>query len=215
MLQRIDCKCSLDCSRGDFRDRRWRRRFALRGEVAEAEAERAGGQGAEGGVHPRGAVQAGAGLDRPLGVEQGGQLLRVEAGDVQADDADAIVAGARAIEPARRGGRSGRPAAAGRVRGFGPGSGARRADCDVADAGFQADDARHVEIARFVAVGERIGLNVFVAARAGAALAQRQQVLLDARRRGRAGRFPADRAAPCGPARPADGSRSGSTSIGT
>ncbi len=66
--------------------------------MAEAEAERAGGEGAEGGVHLWGAVEAGAGLNRPLGVEQRGELLRIEAGDCEADDAHAIVARARPIE---------------------------------------------------------------------------------------------------------------------
>src|SRR5438046_1309281 len=62
----------------------------LSGEVAGAEAEGAAGRSAQGGVHAGGAVEAGAGLDAPLGVEDGGELLWVKAGDVEADDADAI-----------------------------------------------------------------------------------------------------------------------------
>src|SRR5207249_7807167 len=62
----------------------------LGGEVARAEAEGAAGRGAEGGVHAGGAVEAGAGLNAPVGVKDGGELLRIVAGDVQADDADAI-----------------------------------------------------------------------------------------------------------------------------
>jgi hypothetical protein len=50
----------------------------------------------------------------------------------------------------------------------------------VTDARFQSYDSRQVQVARFIPIGQRVRLHVLVAARAGAPLSQRQQLVLDA-----------------------------------
>src|SRR5687768_15930103 len=175
---------SLQCSditgsSGDFLEGREETFDVLVGcEVAGAEAEGAGGGRAEGGMHAGGAVEAGAGLDGPLGVEKGGELLRVVAGEIEADDRDAIDGGARAVELdvldfGEAGEERGELVGCARLL-------ALDADfVEMAEGGFEADDGGDGEVAGFVTIGKRIGLAVLRAARSGAALAMGEEVRFD------------------------------------
>src|SRR6266436_2480381 len=102
-------------------------------------------------MHSRCTVKSRPGLNRPLGVEQGGQFLGVVAGDVQADDADASRGGRWTIK-------------------------------QDATAFFQPYESRNIEIARFIAVGQRLRLNVLVAPRSRASLPERKKPILNCRR---------------------------------